>query len=98
VAATIKPLEDRVLVQPLEAEQTTASGLVIPDTAKEKPQEGKVIATGPGRTDDNGKRIPLDLAEGDIVIFSKYGGTEVKYDGNEYLLLNARDILAVVTK
>ena len=66
--------------------------------AKEKPQEGKVIATGPGRTDDNGKRIPLDLAEGDIVIFSKYGGTEVKYDGNEYLLLNARDILAVVTK
>jgi len=98
VAATIKPLEDRVLVQPLEAEQTTASGLVIPDTAKEKPQEGKVIATGPGRTDDNGKRIPMDLAEGDIVIFSKYGGTEVKYDGNEYLLLNARDILAVVTK
>jgi len=98
VAATIKPLEDRVLVQPLEAEQTTASGLLIPDTAKEKPQEGKVIATGPGRTDDNGKRIPLDLAEGDIVIFSKYGGTEVKYDGNEYLLLNARDILAVVTK
>ena len=98
MAATIKPLEDRVLVQPLEAEQTTASGLVIPDTAKEKPQEGKVIATGPGRTDDNGKRIPLDLAEGDIVIFSKYGGTEVKYDGFEYLLLNARDILAVVTK
>ncbi|MBI4898924.1 MAG: co-chaperone GroES [Actinobacteria bacterium] len=98
MAATIKPLEDRVLVQPLEAEQTTASGLVIPDTAKEKPQEGKVIATGPGRTDDNGKRIPMDLAEGDIVIFSKYGGTEVKYDGNEYLLLNARDILAVVTK
>jgi chaperonin GroES len=98
VAATIKPLEDRVLVQPLEAEQTTASGLVIPDTAKEKPQEGKVIATGPGRTDDNGKRIPMDVAEGDVVIFSKYGGTEVKYDGNEYLLLNARDILAVVTK
>ncbi|HSN10491.1 MAG TPA: co-chaperone GroES [Propionibacteriaceae bacterium] len=98
MAATIKPLEDRVLVQPLEAEQTTASGLVIPDTAKEKPQEGKVIATGPGRTDDNGKRIPMDVAEGDIVIFSKYGGTEVKYDGNEYLLLNARDILAVVTK
>lgn len=98
MAATIKPLEDRVLVQPLEAEQTTASGLVIPDTAKEKPQEGKVIATGPGRTDDNGKRIPMDVAVGDVVIFSKYGGTEVKYDGNEYLLLNARDILAVVTK
>ena len=98
MATTIKPLEDRVLVLPLEAEQTTASGLVIPDTAKEKPQEGKVVATGPGRTDDNGKRIPLDVAEGDIVIFSKYGGTEVKYDGHEYLLLNARDILAKVTK
>ncbi|MDR1388337.1 MAG: co-chaperone GroES [Propionibacteriaceae bacterium] len=98
MAATIKPLEDRVLVQPLEAEQTTASGLVIPDTAKEKPQEGKVVATGPGRTDDSGKRIPLDVAVDDVVIFSKYGGTEVKYDGNEYLLLNARDILAVVVK
>lgn len=98
MAVTIKPLEDRVLVQPLEAEQTTASGLVIPDTAKEKPQEGQVIATGPGRVDDNGKRVPLDVAEGDIVIFSKYGGTEVKYDGNDLLLLNARDILAVVNK
>jgi len=98
VATTIKPLEDRVLVLPLEAEQTTASGLVIPDTAKEKPQEGKVVAAGPGRTDDNGKRIPMDVAEGDIVIFSKYGGTEVKYDGNDYLLLNARDILAKVTR
>jgi chaperonin GroES len=98
VATTIKPLEDRVLVLPLEAEQTTASGLVIPDTAKEKPQEGKVVATGPGRTDDNGKRIAMDVADGDIVIFSKYGGTEVKYDGNDYLLLNARDILAKVTK
>jgi chaperonin GroES len=98
VATTIKPLEDRVLVLPLEAEQVTASGLVIPDTAKEKPQEGKVVATGPGRTDDNGKRIPMDVADGDIVIFSKYGGTEVKYDGNEYLLLNARDILAKVTR
>lgn len=98
MAATIKPLEDRVLVQPLEAEQTTASGLVIPDTAKEKPSEGKVIATGPGRFDDQGKRIPLDVFEGDVVVFSKYGGTEVKYDGQEYLLLNARDILAIVQK
>ena len=98
VAVTIKPLEDRILVQPLEAEQTTASGLVIPDTAKEKPQEGRVLALGPGRIDDNGNRIPLDVAEGDIVIFSTYGGTEVKYDGQEYLLLNARDILAIVTK
>ncbi len=98
MTATIKPLEDRILVQPLEAEQTTASGLVIPDTAKEKPQEGKVLSIGPGRIDDNGKRVPLDVAEGDVVIFSKYGGTEVKYDGQEMLLLNARDILAVVTK
>lgn len=97
VATTIKPLEDRILVQPLEAEQTTASGLVIPDTAKEKPQEGKVIATGPGRIDDNGNRVPLDVSVDDVIIFSKYGGTEVKYDGQEYLLLNARDILAVVT-
>ncbi len=98
VAVKVKPLEDRVLVKPLEAEQTTASGLVIPDTAKEKPQEGEVIATGPGRIDDKGKRVPLDVADGDVVIFSKYGGTEVKYDGQEWLLLNARDILAVVKK
>ena len=98
MATTIKPLEDRVLVLPLEAEQTTASGLVIPDTAKEKPQEGKVVATGPGRTDDNGKRIPLAVSEGAVVIFSKYGATEVTYDGKEYLLLAARDLLAVVTK
>lgn len=99
MAVTIKPLEDRVLVEPLAAEQTTASGLVIPDTAKEKPQEGRVVATGPGRFDNEGsKRIPLDVAEGDIVVFSKYGGTELKYDGKEYLLLGARDILAVVSK
>lgn len=98
MAVTIKPLEDRVLVQPLEAETTTASGLVIPDTAQEKPQEGRVIATGPGRVDDSGNRIPLDVKEGDIVIYSKCGGTEVKYAGEEYLLLNARDLLAVVEK
>jgi len=98
VAVTIKPLEDRVLVEPLEAEQTTASGLVIPDTAQEKPQEGKVLSTGPGRIDDKGNRVPVDVAEGDTIIFSKYGGTEVKYDGKELLLLNARDILAVVSK
>jgi chaperonin GroES len=98
VATTIKPLEDRVLVQPLEAEQTTASGLVIPDTAKEKPQEGRVIAAGPGRVDDKGTRVPMDVKENDVVIFSKYGGTEVKYNGEEYLLLNARDILAIVEK
>ena len=98
MSTTIKPLEDRILVKPLEAEQTTKSGLVIPETAKEKPQEGKVLATGPGRIDDNGNRVPLDVSVDDVVIFSKYGGTEVKYDGQDLLLLNARDILAVVTK
>ena len=98
MATTIKPLEDRILVQPLEAETTTASGLVIPETAKEKPQEGKVLAVGPGRVDDKGVRVPMDIAVGDVVIYSKYGGTEVKYSGEDYLLLNARDVLAVVEK
>ncbi|GAB2516521.1 co-chaperone GroES [Nocardiopsis aegyptia] len=95
----LKPLEDRVVVKTLEAEQTTASGLVIPDTAKEKPQEGEILAVGPGRWDDEGeKRIPLDVNVGDVVLYSKYGGTEVKYDGEEYLVLSVRDILAVVEK
>src|SRR5215470_4596757 len=93
----LKPLEDRIVVKPLEAEQTTASGLVIPDTAKEKPQEGEVLAIGPGRIDDHGNRVPLDVAVGDKVIYSKYGGTEVKYGGDEYLILSARDVLAVVS-
>ncbi|MHB0928917.1 MAG: co-chaperone GroES [Candidatus Nanopelagicales bacterium] len=97
MSVTLKPLEDRIVVQALEAVQTTASGLVIPDTAKEKPQEGKVIAVGPGRF-ENGTRLPLDVKEGDVVIFSKYGGTEVKYNGEEYLILSARDVLAVVNK
>jgi chaperonin GroES len=94
----IQPLEDKILVQANEAETTTASGLVIPDTAKEKPQEGTVLAVGPGRVDDNGNRVPLDVAEGDVVIYSKYGGTEVKYSGQEYLILSARDVLAKVSK
>ena len=97
MSVTIKPLEDRILVKTVEAEQTTASGLVIPDTAKEKPQEGEVLAVGPGRFED-GQRLPLDIQVGDRVIYSKYGGTEVKYDGQEYLLLSARDVLAIVTK
>ena len=96
MSVSIKPLEDRILVQPLDAEQTTASGLVIPDTAKEKPQEGEVLAIGPGRVDDNGSRVPLDVKVGDKVIYSKYGDTEVKYAGEEYLILSARDVLAVV--
>ncbi|RCV48805.1 co-chaperone GroES [Marinitenerispora sediminis] len=95
----LKPLEDRVVVKPLEAEQTTASGLVIPDTAKEKPQEGEVLAVGPGRWDDEGEnRIPLDVKVGDVVLYSKYGGTEVKYNNEDYLVLSARDLLAVVEK
>ncbi len=97
MSVNIKPLEDRLVVKPLEAEQTTASGLVIPDTAKEKPQEGEVMAIGPGRIDDKGNRVPLDVAVGDKVIYSKYGGTEVKYAGEEYLILSARDVLAVVS-
>ena len=99
MSVSIKPLEDRIVVKPLEAEQTTASGLVIPDTAKEKPQEGEVLAVGPGRFDDEGeKRIPLDVKVGDTVLYSKYGGTEVKYDGEEFLILSARDVLAVIEK
>ena len=98
MSVSIKPLEDRIVVKPLEAETTTASGLVIPDSAKEKPQEGEVLSIGPGRIDDKGNRVPLDVAVGDKVIYSKYGGTEVKYAGEEFLILSARDVLAVVTK
>jgi chaperonin GroES len=94
----IKPLEDRILVQANEAETTTASGIVIPDTAKEKPQEGTVLAVGPGRVDDSGKRVPIDVKVGDTVLYSKYGGTEIKYGGEEYLVLSARDVLAVIEK
>ena len=93
----IKPLEDRIVVQASEAETTTASGIVIPDTAKEKPQEGTVLAVGPGRFED-GQRVPLDVKVGDKVLYSKYGGTEVKYAGEEYLVLSARDVLAVIEK
>ena len=97
MSVNIKPLEDRIVVKPLDAEQTTASGLVIPDTAKEKPQEGKVLAVGPGRFED-GQRSPMDVKEGDTVIFSKYGGTEVKVGSEEYLILRESDILAKVDK
>lgn len=99
MSANIKPLEDRILVEPIDAEQTTASGLVIPDTAKEKPQEGKVLAVGPGRFDETGsKRIPLDVTVGDVVVYSKYGGTEITVDGKDLLLLSGRDVLAIVSK
>lgn len=98
MSVSIKPLEDRIVVKTVEAEQTTASGLVIPDTAKEKPQEGEVLAVGPGRVDDSGNRVPLDVKVGDKVIYSKYGGTEVSYGGDDLLILSARDVLAVVEK
>ena len=98
MSVSIKPLEDRIVVRPSAAEQVTASGLVIPDTAQEKPQEAEVIAVGPGRVDDKGVRIPVDVSVGDMVIFSKYGGTELKNNNEEYLVLSARDVLAIVTK
>ncbi|RFA19398.1 co-chaperone GroES [Subtercola boreus] len=98
MSVSIKPLEDRIVIKQVEAETTTASGLVIPDTAKEKPQEGVVEAVGPGRIDDNGNRVPLDVTVGDKVLYSKYGGTEVKYNGEEYLVLSARDVLAVIVR
>lgn len=97
-SVNIKPLEDKILVQANEAETTTASGLVIPDTAKEKPQEGTVVAVGEGRVNEQGNRIPVDVKEGDTVIYSKYGGTEVKYGGEDFLVLSARDVLAVVVR
>ena len=90
----LKPLEDRIVVRPVEGEETTVSGIVIPDTAKEKPQEGEVLAVGPGRFED-GTRVPLDVSVGDRVIYSKYGGTEVAVDGEDLLILSARDVLAV---
>jgi chaperonin GroES len=95
----LKPLDDRIVVQANEGDQTTASGLVIPDTAKEKPQEGTVVAVGPGRFNEDGdERVPMDVSTGDTVIYSKYGGTEVKVEGEDYLILSARDVLAVVSK
>jgi chaperonin GroES len=98
IVVAIQPLEDRIFIQQLAAEQVTTSGIVIHDSAKEKPQEGEVVAIGPGRIDDNGNRVPIDVAVGDVVLYSKYGGTEVKYDGVEYLVLSARDVLAIVKR
>ena len=95
---SLQPLEDRIVVRPAEAEEKTASGLVIPDTAKEKPQQGEVLAVGPGRRSDAGELIPLDISVGDKVVYSKYGGTEISADGKDLLILSSRDILAKVTK
>ena len=94
---SLQPLEDRIVVRPNDAEETTASGLVIPDTAKEKPQQGTVLAVGPGRRSENtGELIPVDVAEGDTVVYSKYGGTDISIAGEDLLILNARDVLAVI--
>jgi len=92
----LKPLGDRVIIELVESEETTASGLILPDSAQEKPQEGKVVAVGTGRVLDNGEKVALEIAEGDHIIFSKYSGTEVKYQGKEYLILRESDILAVI--
>ncbi|NNN14011.1 MAG: co-chaperone GroES [Acidimicrobiaceae bacterium] len=95
----LQPLEDRIVVRPAESEERTASGLVIPDTAKEKPQQGEVLAVGPGRrAESTGQIIPLDIQVGDTVVYSKYGGTEVSLEGVDYLVLSSRDILAKVNK
>jgi chaperonin GroES len=90
----LQPLEDRIVVRAQDAESTTASGLVIPDTAKEKPQQGEVLAVGQGRRSDAGDLIPMDVAVGDVVVYSKYGGTEITIAGEDLLILNARDVLA----
>ncbi|MBK9049834.1 MAG: co-chaperone GroES [Chloroflexi bacterium] len=96
MSTNLKPLGDRVVVRPAEQEQTTASGLVLPETAKEKPQQGSIIAAGPGRRDDDGKRIVMDVQVGDTVLYAKYAGTEVKIDNEKLLILKESDILAVV--
>ena len=98
MAPTLKPLADRVLVKPIEQEEKTKSGIYLPDTAKEKPQEGKVLAVGPGKLSEDGKRIAMDLKIGDIVIYAKYGGTEIKIDDDELIILRESDILAKKTK
>jgi chaperonin GroES len=96
MSGNLKPLGDRVVVKPQEQVQTTASGLALPETAKEKPQQGEVVAVGPGRRDDNGKHIPLDVSVGDTVLYAKYGGTEVKVNDDKLLVLKESDILAIV--
>jgi chaperonin GroES len=98
MAVKLQPLADRVLVKPIEKEEKTRSGIILPDTAKEKPQEGKVIAVGPGKLSDDGKRVPMDLKVGDMVIYAKYGGTEIKVDEEGLIILRESDILAKKSK
>jgi len=98
MAVKLQPLADRLVVKPIEAEEKTKAGIYLPDTAKEKPQEGEVVAVGPGRLSDDGKRIAMDIKVGDIVIYAKYGGTEIKIDDEEYMILRESDILAKKSK
>jgi chaperonin GroES len=98
MAVKLQPLADRLVVKPIEAEEKTKAGIYLPDTAKEKPQEGEVVAVGPGRTSDDGKRIVMDVKVGDIVVYTKYGGTEIKVDDEEYMILRESDILAKKSK
>jgi chaperonin GroES len=94
----IVPLADRLVVKNVQQEETLASGLVIPDTAKEKPQQAEVVAVGPGRVDDNGKRVPMEISVGDIVVYAKYSGNEIKLEQEEYLILSEKDVLAKISK
>ena len=96
MSLNLRPLGDRLIVEPMEAEEVTASGIILPETAKEKPQKGKVLAVGPGRRDDEGKLIEMDVQEGDTVLYAKYAGTEVKIDNKKYLILKESDVLAIV--
>jgi chaperonin GroES len=96
--AKLQPLGDRVVVEPLDREEMTSSGIYLPDTAKEKPQEGKIVAAGPGALDEDGKRVPLEVKVGDTVLYAKYAGTEIKQDGKELLILSERDVLAILKK
>ncbi|MBI2861609.1 MAG: co-chaperone GroES [Chloroflexi bacterium] len=97
MAAKLKPLGDRLVVKATEREEMTKGGIVLPDTAKEKPQEGVVLAVGPGRTTDEGKRVPMEVKEGDKILFAKYAGAEVKLDSEDLIVLNERDVLAILT-
>ncbi len=96
MSLNLKPLGDRIVVEPLEQEEMTASGIVLPETAKEKPQKGSVLATGPGARDDQGRRIPMDVQVGDVILFAKYAGTEIKLDGKKLLIFKEGDVLAIV--
>ncbi len=98
MAIGLRPLGDRVVIKPLAREEVTKSGIVLPDTAKEKPQQGEVVAVGPGRVDDNGQRVPMEISVGDIIVYAKYSGNEIKLGQEEYLILSEKDVLAKIQK